>query len=91
MTFQHKPHKCKDDRCQICNGGLFCCIKCGSAEGASTSDCPNEQIQADVLDLVYSGLLDFIWGKWITFSPRHRRVVWNLSIEKESSCGSQID
>lgn len=56
--------RCDDAHCNICVGGLFCCIRCGSAEGATTSECPGVRMTADQADAVYGGKLDYRAGEW---------------------------
>jgi len=66
-TIEHWPrHKrsncrpdCQDLNCPVCVGGLFMCVRCGSAEGATTTECPGEQIGGEQLGVVYSGSLDW--------------------------------
>jgi len=72
----HVAHKCScgDNLCNFCGGGLFMCIKCGSAEGATTSQCPGEMMDGDTQDKVYSGEIDYVDGEWVNkaskFSPK---------------------
>ena len=52
------------------------CSRCGSFEGATTSDCPGARMTGQQIDLVYEGKLDYrhpvgwthrpseIWQKW---------------------------
>jgi len=64
-------HNCTNTSCSICEGGLFVCSRCGSAEGATTSECPGETIPMDKLDEVYRGHLDFRGGKWVDECSPH--------------------
>lgn len=50
--------------CQFCDGGLFACSVCGSAEGATTTHCPGGRMAADQIDAVYAGTLDYRDGAW---------------------------
>lgn len=36
----HKFHKCNDDRCSVCDGGLCWCTVCGQAEIELERECP---------------------------------------------------
>lgn len=56
---------CDKPACPICDGGLFLCSVCGSAEGATTSSCPGQQMTADQIDAVYAGTLDYRNGQWV--------------------------
>ena len=67
---QHVAYVCKKAdhegrHCQICDGSLFSCDVCGSAEGATTSECPGRRMTGDELKYVYEGLLDFKGGTWV--------------------------
>lgn len=57
--------KCHETACQFCDGGLFACVRCGSFEGATTTECPGEQIIRYKSDAVYEGRLDYVGGKWV--------------------------
>lgn len=50
---------CQNPYCPVCQGGLFLCVRCGSAEGATTTECPGEQIPLEWVDRVYAGALDW--------------------------------
>jgi len=54
----------KEHVCWICDSGLFVCTECGSAEGATTSECPQTHQEAGIMDLVYNGQLDFVGNRW---------------------------
>lgn len=43
---------------------MFCTV-CGSAEGASTTECPGYHISSDTLDKVYKAVLDYQNGRWV--------------------------
>ena len=58
------PPGCDKPYCQFCKGGLFACIVCGSAEGATTTDCPNSRMTPRQQDEVYAGRLNFRNGQW---------------------------
>lgn len=52
--------------------GLFLCSVCGSAEGATTTECPGSRIPYNDLMRVYAGTLDFIGGEWLAqVEPGH--------------------
>lgn len=51
--------------CPFCDGGLFACRACGSAEGATTTHCPGQPMSAEQVDAVYAGWLDFRYGEWV--------------------------
>lgn len=55
---------CEIPHCHICNGGLFNCVVCGSAEGASTDHCPGIRMTWYALDQVYAMKLNFRDGMW---------------------------
>lgn len=65
-------HKnCQRLSCPICEGGLFQCSRCNSAEGATTSECPGEKMTWAQVDAVYAGKLDFRGGKWVNECSPH--------------------
>lgn len=50
---------------------LFLCSVCGSAEGATTTDCPQRRYGARIWTLVYEGRIDFRKGHWIRETSPH--------------------
>lgn len=66
----HEQFVCNCQRvgCQFCDGGLFTCTKCGSAEGATTSHCPGVRMTTSQIDYVYAGQMDYCHGEWIPFA-----------------------
>lgn len=74
----HVAFVCKCDRtaCMFCDGGLFACARCGSFEGATTTQCPGEQMTADQVDAVYAGTLDYRDGAWAQACSRHTPAFW---------------
>jgi hypothetical protein len=56
---RHKLHRCNNDRCFICNGGLASCVRCGGGEGSLPTDCPGMRMSAMQCDAVYSAVLDY--------------------------------
>ena len=61
----HKRHKCGDDRCGVCRGGLFDCEVCGGAEASLPSSCPGVRMTADEMDAIQAGRLDYTERGWI--------------------------
>lgn len=59
------PQSCDKPYCSYCEGGLFACVRCNSAEGATTSECPGVPMTLEQVDAVYAGRLDYINGEWI--------------------------
>lgn len=62
---------CQQPHCAICEGGLFICSRCHSAEGATTSECPGQQMTMDQSDAVYAGKLDYRGGQWVDACSPH--------------------
>lgn len=50
---------------------LFSCSVCGSAEGATTTDCPQRRCGARIWLLVYEGRIDFRKGHWLVGASPH--------------------
>lgn len=69
--------KCEQAACMFCDGGLFACALCGSFEGATTTQCPGEQMTADQIDAVYAGTLDYRNGAWAEACSRHTPAFWS--------------
>lgn len=70
----HIAHECRCHKpmCVYCSGGLFSCDVCGSAEGATTTDCPGERMTPEQMDAVYAGTLDFREAAgWVEKASRH--------------------
>jgi len=55
---------------------LFLCSLCGSAEGATTSECPGIQMNEAQKDAVYIGTLDYRDKKWVTACSPHSPAAW---------------
>lgn len=66
---KHVFYKCDKlcNGCQYCSGGLEDCINCSGAEGSLTTDCPNSNYDSD---LVFSGKIDHVNGKWYDLEPK---------------------
>lgn len=60
---RHEPG-CEEANCAVCVQGLFICGMCGSAEGATTTNCPRQPLTAEQKDAVYLGQLDYHDGQW---------------------------
>jgi len=68
---------CKESHCNVCDGGLAVCIRCGLVEGSLTTDCPGEPSYVDHSDEVYAGKKDFIEGKgWVQQTSKHSPEHW---------------
>ena len=61
-----KHENCKTPYCQICEGGLTICNRCGLAEGSLTTHCPGVESYAAHGDAVYAGKEDFFNGQWVS-------------------------
>jgi len=42
---QHRWHKCEEENCFVCEGGLSLCVVCGQAEGTLGDYCPGPKIK----------------------------------------------
>lgn len=63
---------CQTVGCAICDGGLFCCVRCGGAEGSLPTDCPGEPMPEVVRDEVYRGQIDYRHEKgWVRGRTHH--------------------
>lgn len=62
---------CNAVGCMFCDGGLFECTACRSFEGATTTECPGVPMNADQIDRVYEGLLDYFDGRWHERASRY--------------------
>ena len=84
---KHKAYVCLPDcaesYCPYCQGGMFCCIHCGAAEGAATQHCPGTKVDAVTWDKVYRGELDYVDGNWITGNGDMPCHTYKIEIEHE--------
>ena len=75
---------CGNTGCMFCDGGLFACTRCGSFEGATTTDCPGRQIH--LADEVYAGRLDYRIingvGSWVAGPSSDTPALWTLACER---------
>ncbi len=60
----HTWHKCNEERCNVCEGGLGWCTVCGGAEITLTTDCPGVKLTEEQEIAITNGELDFRVGKW---------------------------
>ena len=60
----HVLHKCNEENCRICNGGLAFCLVCQGAEGELTTDCPGDGVTTEQRHAVMMGELDYVNGEW---------------------------
>ena len=61
---KHVLHKCNEDRCSICDGGLAFCEVCKGGEASLPSECPGIQMTEEQSRAVQYGQFDFVDGKW---------------------------
>ncbi len=60
----HTLHKCSNEQCQICEGGLQSCIVCGGAEITLPTECPGRWMTDALMDKVRDKIIDFNGGVW---------------------------
>lgn len=60
----HTLHRCEDQECMVCNGGLALCTVCGGGEASLPTHCPGRKMTARESDEVQAGQLDFKNGQW---------------------------
>lgn len=68
--------ECDQEYCMFCDGGLFACVRCGSFEGATTSECSGISMSAHLRDEVYWGYIDFRNGMWMPGVISTHTPVW---------------
>lgn len=66
---KHALHRCNEDNCFVCDGGLGLCTVCGGAEASLPTECPQQRMSGEVQDAVQAGEFDFIHGRWLNKSP----------------------
>jgi hypothetical protein len=69
----HNLHRCNEENCPVCRGGLSdlaLCTVCGGAEASMPTDCPGFRMPASVEELVLKGQMDYIDGKWVEKVPK---------------------
>lgn len=72
---KHHWHRCNDENCVVCVGGLGYCNICGGAESTLTTDCGYTRLDDETQDRIYLGEIDYIRGRgWIVCdSPTPKR------------------
>jgi hypothetical protein len=60
-----KHENCERSYCNICEGGLAICTRCGLTEGSLTTHCPGTQSYGAHGEQVYTGKEDFFDGRWV--------------------------
>lgn len=65
--------------CMFCDGGLSACVRCGSFEGATTTECPGEKVPEEKFDAVYAGRLDFVGNQWVHGACSRSSPRWHSS------------
>ena len=82
----HVAHECQPDcdnpTCMFYRGGLFACTRCGSFEGATTTDCPGVQITRQQTDAIYTETLDYRDGAWIAGPSLSTPALWVLACKQ---------
>jgi hypothetical protein len=64
VKLKHVWHKCNEDDCFVCRGGLGLCTVCHGAEASLPTDCPGVAMTAEQQDAVQAGTLNYHQGKW---------------------------
>jgi hypothetical protein len=64
MIEQHERQHLEHDWKQLDSMELDACTKCGSFEGAATTDCPGERMSHGLSEAVYCGEIDYRGGEW---------------------------
>ena len=59
-----KHENCRVVNCNICDGGLALCTKCGCGEGELATDCPEHKLHPITKQLIYDGVLDYKNKTW---------------------------
>ena len=70
---RHMLRRCGSecDGCQICEGGLAACTRCGGAEASLPTDCPGTRLTEMQETLIMRGRLDYTWRRgWHRASDR---------------------
>lgn len=62
---EHILHKCDDEHCPACPGGLTLCTVCGGAEASLPTECPGRRMTLEEQDNVQAGNIDFKGGHFI--------------------------
>jgi hypothetical protein len=75
----HTPHACSYEKCgeryhldNCMSAVLDVCDVCGGAESSMPSNCPGFRIDADTLDMITAGKVDFVNGRWAVLSAEDR-------------------
>lgn len=60
----HDLHRCNEEGCCVCEGGLAWCVTCGGAEASMPTECPGVAMTQGQQDEVQAGRIDFRGGQW---------------------------
>jgi len=78
---EHVWHKCKNEHCQVCEGGLGWCIVCNAFEGQLLTHCPGFRLNEDALNACYHGnVKDLAYFRAMVEHGAHiinGKLVWN--------------
>jgi hypothetical protein len=83
----HVPYVCTVQHedggwnCQFCAGGLSLCVRCGSFEGSTTSECPGVRMTEEQADAVYACIIDYRFGQWVSGGTAFMLHSWVSSPE----------
>ena len=61
---KHVFHKCNEDRCFVCEGGLGWCTVCGGAEAELPTECPGRNLTESERASISRGDSNFKNGAW---------------------------
>jgi hypothetical protein len=73
---RHRLHRCDRLTCAVCSGGLVLCVTCCGAERTMPTDCPGHVLDADTLDEIGRGEIDYrrAEGGWVcTYTSPEKR------------------
>lgn len=56
---KHRLHRCNNERCPVCEGGLQYCEVCFGAEDSLTTDCSGEKLSLVCEEMIVKEGLDY--------------------------------
>jgi len=78
MNYDHSLHKCNEETCQVCRGGLAFCEVCSGGEGSLPTSCPGRTMTSEEGDEVYGARRDWavIAGHRVELVRAHYQDPW---------------
>lgn len=92
---KHVQHKCDEEGCCVCEGGLAWCTVCGGAEASMPTECPGVKMTQGQQDEIQAGRIDFRGGQWCAMAKLEESCAGHVASKDDPKicgrCGVHID